>query len=264
MGEERKVCLGLLKHVPEKWNLDENMNSFEVHARNAAQRGVKLFTTCECYLDGYCVVEKNLDKDRFASIAQGTDSSPYTRRVRRLAAETRMHIIFGFSWKSGKGIRNAALFVDDEGKDIGIYCKTHLYAHDLNYVHGDDLTVFDTKLGRIGIMICADRRWPEVARTLKLKGAEIIINPTYGMCHYANEWWMRTRAYENEVYIAFAHPSVSFICGPDGEVEAKLLSNVPDVLVHNVDLSRKINEMMPYRRPELYGAVTEKEMEDKM
>ena len=257
MSENRQFRIGLMKHVPEMWNPDANMEMFEKLAAVAAERGVELLTTCECYLDGYCVKEKGLDRDRFVSMSQDVETSAYIRRVREIARENRMHIVFGFSWKTGGGVKNAALLVDDKGKDIGIYCKTHLYAHDLNFIRGDDLPVFDTRFGKIGMMICADRRWPETARTLKLKGAEIIVTPTYGMWHDANEWWMRTRAYENELYIAFAHPRVSFICNPKGDIDAKLLTNIPDVLVHDIDLSNVTYEKMQYRRPDLYGAITQ-------
>jgi len=247
--------IGLIKHVPEKWNLEKNLGMFEIFCERAAERGVSLLTTCECYLDGYCVTDNPLPREKFIGIAQDIDKSEYISSVRTLAKKYRMHIVFGFSQKTDAGVKNAALLIGKSGEDIGIYHKTHLLTHDLNFLPGEDLPVFDTELGKIGIMICADRRWPETARTLKLKGAELIINPTYGMHHEANEWWMRTRSYENEIYIAFAHPNVGFICNPHGNIEAKLESNLPDILVHDIDLSKTVNTMLPARRPELYGII---------
>ena len=91
---------------------------------------------------------------------------------------------------------------------------------------------------------------------MKVKGAEILINPTYGMSHEFNEWMMRTRAYENELYIAFAHPRVSFLCGPKGDLEAKLLTSVTGTLICDVDLDKKIDKMVPHRQPDLYSALT--------
>ena len=78
------------------------------------------------------------------------------------------------------------------------------------------------------------------------------MNPTYGMWHLDNEWWMRTRSYENELFICFAHPHVALITGPGGEIAAKLQSNLPDVLVHDIDLSEIRSEMFDHRRPGLY------------
>jgi len=249
--------IGLLKHIPQKWNLEKNMLDLEKYIAFAAQKEVRLFVTCECYLDGYCVLEKEkvADREKLVSISQDIELSPHLNKIRKIALDNRMFIIFGFSQKTENGIKNAAILIDDEGKDIGVYYKTHLYAHDLNYIAGDDLPVFKTRIGTIGIVICADRRWPEAIRTLKLKGAEIVIIPSYGMSHLENEWWMRTRAYENEIYLAFVHPGVGFICGPDGEIEAKLQSNVSDCLIHDIDLSNKVCDMLPYRRPDLYDII---------
>lgn len=254
-----RIRIGLLKHVPEMLETENNMSEFEKFAKYANKMNVKLFVTCECYLDGYyCGKGKNnFDRDKLISASQVIDSS-IMNRVRKTANKYKMHIVFGFSQKVEDGIKNSALLVDDKGIDIGIYHKTHLLNHDLNYIPGDDIPVFDTKLGNIGIMICADRRWPEVPRTLKLKGADMIINPTYGMCHDNNKCWMKTRAYENETYVAFAHPGQSLICNPSGDVEAELSGNVSGILVHDLDLDVKKDKMVPNRRPSLYGSISEK------
>ena len=101
-------------------------------------------------------------------------------------------------------------------------------------------------------------RWPESIRVLRLKGAQICLMPTYGMWHVDNEWWMRTRAYENQMFVCFTHPSVALITNPKGGVEAKLQSNVPDVLVHEVDLAEVTDENhLANRRPELYGVLAD-------
>jgi len=90
---------------------------------------------------------------------------------------------------------NAALLFNRKGEIIGRYYKTHLQSQDLKYSPGKDLPVFETDFGKVGIVICADRRWPEAVRALRVKGAELILNPSYGMWGEANEWWLRTRAY---------------------------------------------------------------------
>jgi predicted amidohydrolase len=85
-------------------------------------------------------------------------------------------------------------------------------------------------------MICADRQWPETVRTLALKGAAVIFNPTYGMHGEKNDIMMRVRAYESEVFICFCHPLKSLITGPTGEVEAILTSSSDHYLIHDIDL----------------------------
>ena len=102
-------------------------------------------------------------------------------------------------------------------------------------------------------MICADRRWPETARVLRLRGAKLTLIPSYGMWHEDNEWWMRTRAYENENFVAFAHPNVAFVANPKGKILAKLQSNVPGMLVVDVDLSEVTEDKhIKDRQPALY------------
>jgi len=250
--------LGILKWVPEPWEPERNMEQFEVMARKAAAQGVELLVTCECFLDGYCVnfgtVENRFEGDereRFLGMAQ-KDDSPLLNRLRSLCRELNMGVVFGYSSETEVGVRNTALFLDQEGQEIGRYHKTHLYSADLNYVKGDSFPVFETKWGTIGLLICADRRWPEACRTLRCKGAEIILIPTYGMRHDDNTCWMRTRAYENECFLAFCHPTVSYICDPNGKIAAYLESNVPGILVHDIDASKCKDEMFSLRRTDIY------------
>ena len=64
---------------------------------------------------------------------------------------------------------------------VGSYDKTHCQNTDAKYLEGRSLPVFQSDFGTFGVMICADRRWPETVRTLAAKGARVIFNPTYGM-----------------------------------------------------------------------------------
>jgi N-carbamoylputrescine amidase len=144
-----------------------------------------------------------------------------------------------------------------------VYHKTHLQTHDLQYAAGQSLPVWPTAWGKVGIMICADRRWPETARTLRLQGARLILNPTYGFHNDLNEAMMRTRAYENQCFIAFAHPQQSLVTDPSGRVIAKENAaaseqSVPRVLICDIDLSQaKDDNHLRDRRPEIYRAITE-------
>ena len=250
--------LGLLKAVPRPWEPEWNLSVFEKYAREAADRGVELLVTCECYLDGYCADMlpakrrfTGADRERFEAMAQA-DDSPYLSRLKACCKDLLLSAVFGYSSLAPDGIRNTAILIGQDGNEIGRYHKTHLYEHDLNYVPGDGFPVFQTPWGKAGILICADRRWPEAARSLKRNGAQILIIPTYGMRHEANTCWMRTRAYENECYLAFCHPELSLICSPSGEVEAVLESNVPGLLVHDVDPALAGNAMFSLRRDDIY------------
>lgn len=252
--------LGLLRAMPRAWDVAYNAAMLERYARSAAARGAELLVTCECFLDGYCADSLAVkarftggDRARFEAVAQGEDS-PLLTRICALCRELRLGLVLGYSSISRDGVRNTALLLGPDGAELGRYHKTHLYEHDLNYIPGDALPVFDTPWGCEGMLICADRRWSEAARALRLQGAQILLIPTYGMRHEANTCWMRTRAYENECFVAFCHPELALLCNPDGEVEEQLQSNVPGILLHDVDLSRCRDTMLRLRRTDLYGA----------
>ncbi|MCG3198195.1 MAG: Formamidase [bacterium] len=248
--------LGLLRGVPRKWDLESNYKVFLEGVEKASEQGVDILITPECWLDGYAAPDPESTPERLREVAQDPNFSAYLKEVSALAKAKRMLICFGFTSLEGDKIYNSAGLWDREGRLIGIYHKTHLQTHDLQYAFGESLPVWPTEYGPVGIMICADRRWPETARALRLQGARLILNPTYGMCHEKNEMWMRTRGYENQCFIAFAHPEVGLVVDPKGDIAAKADTPGPDVLVCEVDLTRaKEDNHLRDRRPELYEAL---------
>ena len=252
------IRVALMKAVPQKWDLSGNFELFRALFEGLRARGVDLFITPECWLDGYAAGDPSSTKERLREVAQGLDHSEFLTTVSDIAAEHQTAVCFGYTSLEEGRIYNAAGLWDSRGGSLGVYHKTHLQNHDLQFSPGEDLPVWPTPWGPLGIMICADRRWPEVARVLRLKGARLILNPSYGMHHEDNEWWMRTRGYENQCFIAFAHPQVAFIVGPDGKLEGKLDDEAPGVLVCDLDLTRaRDDNHLRDRRPELYGIITE-------
>src|SRR5690606_32926303 len=95
------------------------------------------------------------------------------------AARHRLHIISGFVEDKGEGLCNAAVLIDDRGRELGRSRKRFLWhaAHDW-FQPGEEVRAFDTALGRIGVVICAEARVPEITATLVAAGAEIIALPT--------------------------------------------------------------------------------------
>ena len=256
--EQRRVRIGMLKAMPAKWDPEANWAEFEQQFGRHRDSGLDVFVTPECFLDGYAVTEADWTVRKFRGVAQTVGESLYVRRVQDLARSARTHIVFGFTELKNGRFYNAALMVDRNGEIAGTYCKTHLQNHDLRFAAGRELPVFELDFGTVGLAICADRRWPESIRVLRLKGAEVCLLPTYGMSHLDNEWWMRTRAYENQMFVCFAHPCVAFVAGPTGQLDAKLQSNVPDVLVHEIDLAAATGDNhLADRRPELYGILSD-------
>ena len=253
-----QLRLALLQAVPSRWQLQANFDLFLGLLDGASEAGAELLVTPEAWLDGYAAADQACTPEKLRTVAQPLRHSPYLRRVAAEARSRKMHLCFGFSSRQRGRLHNAAGLWDARGRLIGVYHKTHLQSHDLQYAPGAALPAWPTTWGSIGILICADRRWPEAARTLRLQGARLILIPSYGMHHEANEWWMRTRGYENQCFVAFVHPRVAFLVGPDGSLEAKRQEQQPGVLVCDLDLARaRDDNHLRDRRPELYGIITQ-------
>ena len=261
------VRVAMLKAETAWGDVKANLRLLERLAAPLEGKGVDVLITPECVLDGYMVRKpKECTRKRLSACCVSGWSDPAIRRVRKLAARLRCYVVVGASEKTSEGvIRNAAYLMDRHGEPVGVYYKTH---PGVFYTPGDSLPVFQTDFGCLGIVICADRRWPENIRCLRLKGAEIILNPTWGFRGDLNTAIMRTRAYENGAPVCFAHPQEALICGADGNVAAVLRSGEPSVLVHDLDLGSNIRPRrtkhvakgppIQNRRPELYDEIVKR------
>jgi len=246
------VRVGLVKVVPGKFAVEENWCALENAVRAHQGQNVDVFVSPEGFLDGYCSTEKSCDRAQLREVAETLNRARHVRKARALARELGAYLVFCFTEKRRRKLLNAAALIDRSGEVVGVYHKTHLQGHDLKYDRGQSLPVFETDFGSVGLMICADRRWPETVRTLRLQGAEVILNPTYGMHDERNKAMMRIRSYENGVFICFAHPRQALITAPDGSVAAELVSNVPGVLIHDLDLGLCDSSHLDDRQPDLY------------
>jgi len=246
------VRVALIKLVPKKFASEENWAALEATVREHASCAADVFISPEGLLDGYCTTEESCDRKRLAEVAETLARGRHVHKARALARDVGSYLVFCFTEKRRGKLHNAAALIARSGDVVGVYHKTHLQNHDLKYDAGQGLPVFETDFGTVGIIICADRRWPETVRTLRLKGAQVVLNPTYGMHHDLNRAMMRTRSYENGVFICFAHPKQALVTAPDGSVDAELTSDVPDVLVHDIDLNRCDTRHLDDRRPDIY------------
>lgn len=250
-----------LKVMPKTGDKAANYTVFERFARDAAARGASLIVTGEGYLDGYCGSPKfapGMTREKLPAIAEPIDG-PWARKAMALARELRVHLIFCFSERSGTKIFNTAALIDPEGALIGRYRKSHTAGGEL-YDRGDELPVFETKLGRVGVLICFDRQPPESARALALQGAQFIVVPAYGTISTPmdEDILMRARAYENGVYVVYTSPYNAFVAGPDGEIVAQVRNHTDGLLFAKVVLNGRIGDRkaLQLRRPELYEKLT--------
>ena len=182
-------------------------------------------------------------------------TSTYTQIVSDWAKRNKAWIIYGCARKATSGVFNTALIYNRTGGLVGMYDKLHLQTHDHKYIPGKHLNVYESDFGLFGVMICADRRWPETTRTLTLKGARVIFNPTYGMHGDLNLCMMRTRSYENGIFIIFTHPGQSLITGPNGAVVCNNTDKTQTYTVTEIDLSEALADKSGHiidRRPDVY------------
>jgi predicted amidohydrolase len=181
------------------------------------------------------------------------------------------YIVFGFAEKAGR-IYNSSALVGPDGL-IGLYRKVHLFDREnILFSPGDGgFPVFDLPFGRIGMMICFDWYYPESARTLALKGAQLIAHPANLVLPYCPDA-MVTRCLENRVYTATADRvgaedrggisltfiGMSEIVTPKGEIIVRMGAE-PGVSVAEIDLRladmkkiNKHNSVLEGRKPDQY------------
>ena len=213
-----KIRIAQVKVFPAKGEMAANHALLMDVLSAIARHKPDVVITPECFLDGYVATEESVSAENIGEYAIDPASSRYTAAVSRWARERGTWLIYGCTRKGGDGIYNSALIFDRSGVQIGCYDKLHLQAHDEKFTPGKLLPVFESEFGTFGVMICADRRWPETVRTLALKSARVIFNPTYGMSCDMNLAMMRTRSYESEIFIIFTHPRQSLITDSTGKV----------------------------------------------
>lgn len=115
-------------------------------------------------------------------------------------------------------IFSTSFFIDPSGEIIGLFRKAHLFPWEpkiFNCLPGNELPVFNTVFGVIGILVCHDLMIPEAARTLTLKEAEVIFVPSMMPAPFQYRWKniMRARALDNQVYMVSAGVADSKACG---------------------------------------------------
>jgi predicted amidohydrolase len=255
----RCVAVGLLLTRPTKWDTRANLAAAEDGLARLAAAGAQVAVTCEAFLDGYLAYEAGVTPGDLRRVAEPADG-PSVASVAAAAARLRLHVVFGFSELAGDRVYNSAALLDPEGRLVGCYRKVHLGRCDpAIYAEGDELPVYQTALGRLGLMICFDRQVPEAARSLAIQGAELLLNPSYGGYGEWNELMLRTRAYENRAFLAFAHPDQGLVIDPEGTVVARAGAS-DDLLVATVDLEQVAAARATYhgdiaarRRPGVYA-----------
>jgi len=252
-----KIRVAQIRVYPDKGRLGTNHTRLmEILADIERNEELDVLITPEGFLDGYVVTEKSVTKESLAGYAINPESSKYTRAISDWAKRNKAWVIYGCARKATGGAYNTALIYNREGVLVGMYDKTHIQTHDHKYLPGRHLNIYESDFGLFGVMICADRRWPETSRTLTLKGARVIFNPTYGMHGDLNLCMMRTRSYENGIFIVFTHPGQSLITGPNGAIVCNNRDKTRKYTVTEIDLAEAPANRGGHivdRRPDIYN-----------
>ena len=238
-GTISKIRVAQIKVYPDKGKMEVNHKKLtEVLKEIEKDKAVDVVVTPEGFLDGYVSTEKTVGKEDMIRYAIDPQTSEYARSISKWATQNKTWFIYGCTRKATDGVFNTALIYNRKGRLVGMYDKLHLQTHDYKYTPGKHLRVYESDFGPFGVMICADRRWPEIARTLSLQGARVIFNPTYGMHDELNLCMMRTRSYENEIYIVFTHPGQSLITDPRGNVVCNNEDQGKSYTITEINLSK--------------------------
>ncbi|MBL0176920.1 MAG: hypothetical protein IPP94_16955 [Ignavibacteria bacterium] len=213
-------------------------------------------------------------REQLLSLSEGRDGAACTL-FRDLALEHRMTVIAGFAERDGDRVYNAAAVATPDGA-LHVYRKTHLFAEEKDiFTPGDSgFQVIDCAGVRIGTMICYDWRFPESARTLALRGAQIIAHPS-ALVALPRLWQpvMRARSFENKVYTVTAdrigtetHGAASLTfhgCSQITDINGAVLAETDEVtegwIAATVDPARTLdksfsryNDIFADRRPDCY------------
>ncbi len=258
------VKMASLSYVPVKWDKAANMATIERLVSEAVAEGAECIITPEGGLEGYLINEVNESDPRtkpdleskFKQIAE-TENGDNVVRVKALALEHGVDIVLGFLEREGDILYNTSAWIDPQGVIIHKHRKTHM-AQDYftpEYYHpGDDIEAFDTRFGRMGIMICYERQVPEVARVLALGGASIILNPSYGGRGEWNTTMLRARARDNDAWLIFTHPKQTLVIDDGGEVIIyRDHEEGPGAVLFDVQVDQELGEKLFKRRPSVFA-----------
>jgi predicted amidohydrolase len=221
----------------------------------AGALGADVVVLPECSYPGYLL----LGRDPFAH--RGIPSSgEAVRRIGQAARRARVNAAVGIASSApGRGVRNEAALFNRDGVLVGRYAKAHLWNFDRRWFSpGREFPVFETDVGRLGMMICADGRVPEIARTLTRRGAWLILDPTAwvgvgptydAMANPQVDFALRVRAIENGVWIAAAdkcgsetgavnYVGRSMVVAPSGDIVAAAPADATALIVAEIERRR--------------------------
>lgn len=194
--------IALLQCEPHPLDKTRNLDLMARAAAAAGRAGARLLCLPELFLTGYVVGPE------LAGHGETLDG-PAVRRAAEIARDCGVALVFGMPERAGEALFNTALAIDAAGSIAGRYRKIHLFGPRESAVFdaGDAVTVVDLAGYRVGLAVCYDIEFPEMARALHRVGAQMICVPTANMLPYVSvpTTLVRARALENSVPVVYAN-----------------------------------------------------------
>ena len=244
-------------------DLAANIAKTEDFVREAAKRGAQVVLPSELFQGIYFCTRQD---PKWFETAYAVNEHPCVLALKKLAAKLGVVIPISFFEKDGPRFYNSIAIADADGEILGVYRKSHIpdgpgYQEKYYFRPGDTgFKTWTTKHGRIGVGICWDQWYPEVARAMVLKGAEILLYPTaigsepYDLSLDTHARWQRAmqgHAVSNAVPVVAANRigveqndgaaqsyyGHSFIADHAGELVANFGDAEEGVVVHSFDLA---------------------------
>lgn len=257
---EPNFVVAAMRVQPTPQDKAQNFALLEHYAKLAVEQKAALVVTCEGFLDGYMSnpkIHPGLTREKLFQSAEPLDG-PWLQRVGDLARELKIYISIGFAERDGDKTHNSIAVFSPAGRIVLHYSKTHSIDEPFN-TRGNNFPVATTDIGTLGALICYDRRFPEVPRILALKGARVLLIPAYGTDGERNEALLRTRAWENSVWVVYVRQNQALVINPSGRIVARDKGKGDELVVARIDLGGEqgTGEIFRRRSPELYHELIE-------
>jgi predicted amidohydrolase len=229
----RKVKVASINHRPRGLkSAQENLDSFAKWIDEAGAAKADII----CLPEACTLIGRGSDYLAASEPIPG----PSTEFLGKLASKHKAYVVAGLLERDGKGAYNTSVLIGRDGKLVGKYRKICLPTGEYNggLAPGSEYPVFETDFGKVAMMICWDVAYPEIARELTARGAEVIFMPIWG----GNETLCKARAIENQIPLVISSYDLrSAIYDQAGEAKAQAKDASSCVVYADLNLAEPMN-----------------------
>ena len=267
MQSGKVMKVGFFQFAPEFGETQQNLESIVTSIK---QFQGDLLVAPELALSGY----QFLSKGEAWELAEDVPSGAVCQQLEQAIQGRALYVVVGLAERENDCIYNSAVLFGPKGY-IGTYRKTHLFFEEtLWFTPGNTgFHVWDIGQAKIGLLVCFDWFYPEAARTLALKGADVLCHPSNLVLPHCPDA-MVTRCIENHIFAITANrvgqeqrggkPTLRFIglseiVAPNGQILHRASRNEPELCTYEIDVAQAhdkrinpYNDLLKDRRPDWY------------